>query len=209
MSKPHRAPESEWSTRNAFKRVGLYLICLVLIASGVLILTQSGSNGFLGVVIIALCGYFIYTDIRILTAKPKHISEDEADDFVHLEDGVIICADKDAATIRIELDQVKAIGEFTEEGGLAGRWNLILFGSEKHAVISMYKAGANELIGDLSKHLGAELSLRLSQTFGNTSRIVWPEQLDGKPVWVKKGRWSISPEYVLSEEVEQLLKQNE
>jgi hypothetical protein len=181
--------KSEWSLSNTFKRVFLYLICFILIACGILILTTGG--WFLAIPMFMLCGYYIYTDLRLLKIKPVSANKEELTNFVQLRDHIIKYSDKQGSDILVDLRQVVIIGEFTEERGLAGEWNLIFFRPEGGTVISMYVNGAEQLISDLGNYLGATIKPELGNKFKRKSRILWPKSDEGKPIWVRKNLFNV------------------
>ncbi len=91
--------------------------------------------------------------------------------------------------IKIEISDIKVIGEFTTEADLiATDWYLILVKKNNEVVyLPAYAVGFQETLNQLSKILNYEIAPRLFASVKFDSNIIYPKSVDGEKLFNLKG----------------------
>jgi len=85
----------------------------------------------------------------------------------------------------VEVDDVRIIGEATNQDGPFADDYFLCFaiGPGSWYEASFYATGRDPLLADLGKQFGVELQLRLMGSTDFNSRILWPIELEGSPMF--------------------------
>lgn len=198
MSKTGENPtgeiDSEWSLKNTLRRILMYLLCLFFFAIGFLLLDEGGWQGcIITIPIWLLCVSYIVYDVRLLrmARRAKTRSESGTPEGlreVRIENDELICEFPDEPVTRINLREVKLIGEYREEGGFIGKWFLVLFKSEDDGmVVSLLHDDSQNVVYDLAKYFNSTMQLKLRSAARWKSRVIWPLQVVDSPIWENAG----------------------
>lgn len=104
---------------------------------------------------------------------------------LRLEGEVIVYESRVHMSWRIEVRDLKLLGECTDQNGPFTDDYWLIFVTSPHMWLgaSFYSEGRDELLGALSEHLNLELELKLMASVDFASRILWPAQLAGTPLF--------------------------
>jgi hypothetical protein len=127
-----------------------------------------------------------------------------------LEGDAVIYALPGTGGWRVVLDDLRLIGEYTnEDGPFADDYFLVFATEDRLFEASFYADGRDACLAQLSDRLDTPLLLQLACSTDFDSRILWPESLDGRPLLdfrpVKRGSLLGRLRQWLLPEVEQTL----
>ena len=98
----------------------------------------------------------------------------------------IVCSRGEKERWRTPLSAVKVIGELTNQSGPWGDDYLLALVTDENGSwfeASFYAEGANEFLVSLSTRLGDQLQWSLCNATEFRSRVMWPPQLAGSPMF--------------------------
>lgn len=186
--------DSEWSLKNTLRRIFMYLLCLFFFALGFLLLNEGGWQGsIITIPIWVLCVSYIVYDVRLLRFERRVIAQRKIDvpensREVRIENDELICEFPDEPVTKINLKEVKLIGEYREEGGFIGKWFLVLFRSEDDGMaVSLLHDDAQKAVDDLAAYFNSPMQLKLRSATRWKSRVIWPLQVADSPIWENAG----------------------
>jgi hypothetical protein len=128
-------------------------------------------------------------------------------------DELVYCADGGAEVWRLRLVKILLVAEYTTLAGGLDEDYFLEFGTLDHGepvfTSCVVPAGADGCLAELAQKLGGKMRLKLYDYVGFKSRVIWPAELEGQPVFVvldddagaktrwvmigKKPRWHVSP----------------
>lgn len=197
--------------RIQMKRAIMYLINAVLIAAVVLVwsVTLNTYTFALGLLILFLCGVYIYIDVKILL-KGEDGAEDErtpqeqqpqrridrnVDETERISgrvmwvDGVLFYYYQGEEIVQIDPAKVKLIGEYTtSDGPYWDDWFIVFYyNADEVFQIPMYAVGMNEFLDEKAKeYWGPDGTPRLYWSTTYRSRIVYPVFDEDVALWDNK-----------------------
>ena len=105
-----------------------------------------------------------------------------------VENGKVVWEYNTKRIVEVPIDQIKLIAEYTNDWGpWWDDWYLVIYNRQsQYFEISMYAEGHTEMMTHLGESLGIELSIKLINSADWKSNILYPEQFNGKELWVPK-----------------------
>ncbi|MES2392061.1 MAG: hypothetical protein V4555_10500, partial [Acidobacteriota bacterium] len=117
---------------------------------------------------------------------------------------------------RVAIAEILMVAEFVSTSGALGEDYFLEFGvvrdGEAAFLECVVPTGAEKVLEELAGRLGGRMRLKLFDEVKFQSRVVWPAELEGQPVfvvldedgrsqmkwmlWGKKARWHVSPKLV-------------
>ena len=86
--------------------------------------------------------------------------------------------------MKIDVKEIKAIGEFTTaDGPYTDDWFLTFITKNKWIEIPMYTDGMTDFLTDLGKIIGADLNVKLTNCADWKTRIMFPAELKEKELY--------------------------
>ncbi len=111
--------------------------------------------------------------------------QEQAATKVFLADKCVVLTQGSKEVVRIPIDSIKLIGEYTTANGpVADDWFIVFMTSEKNwTQISHYTPGMLEMLQELGAHLEAEVIGSLAYSTSWKTNIIWPQQVAGQEMW--------------------------
>ena len=106
-------------------------------------------------------------------------------DRVYLENRHVVFIHQDEELIRIPVDDIKLIGEYTTGNGpLIDDWFIVFMTSSTDwKQISEYTPGMQEMLQELGELLDAEIVCSLFSSTSWKTSIIWPASVAEKEMW--------------------------
>lgn len=118
---------------------------------------------------------------------------------ITLENGILTYTNEPNGSWSTPLDEIGIIAEATNENGPFGDDYFLIFVSNKSPSwfeASFYASNREEFLKTLSSHFGTLFELKLTTSATFASRILWPPELKGEPLfeYKKAGLFKNRPE---------------
>lgn len=105
---------------------------------------------------------------------------------ISLENETIVCSTPESAQWKLPIGDVRVIGEFTNEYGPYLDDYFFLFVTSDASswyCASFYAEGRDKFLNDLGRKIGAKLECGLCSSTSFKSRVMWPANLEGSPLF--------------------------
>ena len=107
---------------------------------------------------------------------------------VYIENNTLFWDVAEANLLKIDIDAVRVIGEYTTVHALfRNDWFIVfVLDHEKSFQISAYAQGMNEVLDKLSKSLNSSIKVQLALCTDFKSNVIWPQDLSGQELYELK-----------------------
>ena len=114
------------------------------------------------------------------------MSDKDNSGWIYLKNDDIVYRSPEEAVWELPISELRVIGEFTNSHGPVLDDYFFIFLTKDASVTfwaSFYADGREEFLKGLSKRLCHELTCDLVSSTNLKSRVMWPQKLEGKPIF--------------------------